>query len=39
MLQLNLYNLTNEFYYAQFYQGHAIPAPGRSASLSLRMRW
>jgi catecholate siderophore receptor len=39
LLQLNLYNITNELYYAQYYQGHAVPAPGRSASLSLRVRW
>jgi catecholate siderophore receptor len=38
-LQLNLYNLTDEMYYAQYYGGHAVPAPGRSASLSLRVRW
>ena len=39
LLQLNIYNITDELYYAQYYQGHAVPAPGRSASLSLRMRW
>jgi catecholate siderophore receptor len=38
-LQLNLYNLTDEMCYAQYYGGHAVPAPGRSASLSLRVRW
>ena len=39
LLQLNIYNITDELYYAQYYQGHAVPAAGRSASLSLRMRW
>jgi catecholate siderophore receptor len=39
LLQLNVYNITDEFYYAQYYGGHAVPAPGRSASLSLRVRW
>jgi catecholate siderophore receptor len=35
-LQLNIYNLTNEMYYAQYYGGHAVPAPGRSATLTYR---
>lgn len=39
LLQLNLYNITDELYYSQYYQGHAVPAAGRSASLSLRHRW
>lgn len=38
-LQLNIYNLTDEYYYAQYYSGHAVPAAGRYASLSLRTRW
>lgn len=38
-LQLNIYNLTDEYYYAQYYGGHAVPAAGRYASLSLRTRW
>lgn len=38
-LQLNLYNLTDVLYYSQYYAGHAVPAAGRSASLSLKMRW
>jgi len=38
-LQLNVYNLTDEYYYAQYYGGHAVPAAGRYASLSLRTRW
>ncbi len=38
-IQLNLYNLTNEFYYAQYYSGHAVPAAGRSGSLSWRVRF
>jgi catecholate siderophore receptor len=39
LLQLNIYNITDELYYSQYYGGHAVPAPGRSASLSLRVRW
>ncbi len=39
LLQLNVYNITDELYYAQYYSGHAVPAAGRSASLSLRVRW
>jgi catecholate siderophore receptor len=38
-LQLNIYNLTDEFYFAQYYQGHAVPASGRYASLSYRIRF
>ncbi|HEY4141953.1 MAG TPA: TonB-dependent receptor [Pseudolabrys sp.] len=38
-LQLNVYNLTNALYYAQYYGGQAVPAPGRWASLSLKTRW
>ncbi len=38
-LQLNIYNLTDEFYYAQYYGGHAVPAAGRYATLSLRAAW
>ena len=38
-LQLNIYNLTDELYYAQYYGSQAVPAPGRWASLSYRVRW
>jgi catecholate siderophore receptor len=38
-IQLNVYNITNEFYFAQYYQGQAVPASGRWASLSYRTRW
>jgi catecholate siderophore receptor len=38
-IQLNIYNLTNELYYAQYYGGHAVPAPGRYASLTWRAKW
>ena len=38
-LQFNIYNITNELYYATYYQGHAVPAPSRYASLALRGRW
>lgn len=35
-VQLNVYNLTNELYYAQYYGGHAVPAAGRYATLRAR---
>jgi catecholate siderophore receptor len=38
-IQLNVYNITDEFYFWQYYQGHAVPASGRWASLSYRVRW
>lgn len=38
-IQLNVYNLTDEFYYAQYYGGHAVPASGRYAALTMRTRW
>jgi catecholate siderophore receptor len=38
-IQVNVYNITNEFYFAQYYQGQAVPASGRWASLSYRARW
>lgn len=33
-LRLNLYNLTNRYYFEQIGGGHLVPGPGRSASLS-----
>jgi catecholate siderophore receptor len=38
-IQLNIYNITDELYYGQYYQGHVVPASGRYASLSYRVRW
>jgi len=38
-LQLNVYNLTNELYYDQYYAGHAVPAEGISATLTARVRF
>lgn len=38
-LQLNIYNLTDAFYYGQYYSGQAVPASGRWASLTLKTRW
>jgi catecholate siderophore receptor len=38
-IQLNIYNITDEQYYAQYYQGHAVPASGRYAALSSRARY
>jgi catecholate siderophore receptor len=39
VLQLNIYNITDELYYAQYYPGHVVPASGRWAALSWRVRW
>lgn len=38
-LQLNVYNLTDELYYDQFYGGHAVPARGRTALLTTRIKF
>ena len=38
-IQLNVYNLTDTEYYAQYYGGHAVPGSGRWASLSYRAKW
>jgi catecholate siderophore receptor len=38
-LQLNIYNLTDAKYFAQYYQGHAVPASGRWAMLSYRVHF
>ena len=39
VLQLNVYNVTDELYYAQYYPGHAVPAAGRTAMLTYRVRF
>ena len=38
-LQLNIYNLTDEVYYTSAYSNWALPAPGRTAALTYRVRW
>ncbi|RJS25356.1 TonB-dependent siderophore receptor [Corallococcus sp. H22C18031201] len=38
-IQLNVNNLTNTLYYEQYYAGQAVPAKGRSALLSGRVRF
>jgi catecholate siderophore receptor len=38
-LQLNVYNLTNAYYYESAYTNWAVPGPGRSAALTLKVRW
>lgn len=38
-LQLNVYNIGDAMYYAQYYSGHAVPASGRYASLTYRIRF
>ncbi len=38
-LQLNVYNLTDRLYYAQYSGGNVVPASGRWASLTYRYRF
>ena len=38
-VQLNLNNITNTLYYAQYYAGHAVPAEGRTVSVSGKYRF
>ena len=38
-LQLNVYNIGNALYYEQYYSGHALPAAGRSATLTATIRF
>lgn len=38
-IQLNVYNLTDVEYYAQYYGGHAVPGSGRYAALTYRVKW
>ena len=38
-VQLNVYNLTNQLYYAQYFGGNVVPASGRWAALTYRARW
>jgi catecholate siderophore receptor len=38
-VQLNIYNITNTFYYFQYFGANAVPGPGRWASLTYRTRW
>jgi catecholate siderophore receptor len=38
-LKLNLYNLTDEFYFDRLGGGHVVPGPGRAASLSTSFRF
>jgi catecholate siderophore receptor len=39
LVQLNIYNITNEYYFAQVYNNWAVPGAGRSAALTVRGRW
>jgi catecholate siderophore receptor len=38
-VQLNVYNLTNQLYYAQYFGNNVVPASGRWAALTYRARW
>lgn len=39
MLRANIYNVTDEFYFQSFASGQSIPAPARSAVLSLEVKF
>jgi catecholate siderophore receptor len=39
MLQLNVSNLTDKNYFDQLHPFHVVPGPGRTALLSLQMRY
>ena len=38
-VQLNIYNITDTFYYSQYFGANAVPASGRWAALTYRTRW
>ena len=38
-LQLNVYNLTDKLYYSQYFGGNVVPASGRWASLTWRVKF
>jgi catecholate siderophore receptor len=38
-LQLNVYNLTNAYYFESAYTNWAVPGAGRMAALTLKRRW
>jgi catecholate siderophore receptor len=38
-IQLNIYNITDKLYYAQYFGANVVPASGRWAALTYRTRW
>ena len=38
-VQLNVYNITDKLYYSQYSGGNVVPASGRWASLTYRVKW
>jgi catecholate siderophore receptor len=38
-VQLNVYNITDKLYYSQYFGGNVVPASGRWASLTYRVKW
>jgi catecholate siderophore receptor len=38
-LQLNVYNLTDKLYYSQYFGSNVVPASGRWAALTYKVRW
>jgi catecholate siderophore receptor len=39
ILQVNVYNLTDKLYYSQYFGNNVVPASGRSASLTWRVKF
>jgi catecholate siderophore receptor len=39
ILQLNVYNITDKLYFAQYFGNNVVPASGRSASLTWRVKF
>jgi catecholate siderophore receptor len=37
-LQVNIYNIANEYYFDQIHPGHIVPGPGRSALFGLGVK-
>ncbi len=38
-IQLNIYNITNELYYSQYFGNNVVPASGRWGSVTYKVRW
>jgi len=38
-IQLNVYNITDKLYYGQYFGGNVVPASGRWAALTYKVRW
>jgi catecholate siderophore receptor len=38
-IQLNIYNITDKLYYSQYFGNNVVPASGRWAALTYKVRW